>query len=65
MQAWTFADTARQLHVSRQRVHQLVHRGRLATITIRGRRYITTDAIRAYQLLRRHGHRPIPTEATP
>lgn len=42
----TLAEAARELGVSRQRVAQLVQLGRLGTLTIRGRVYVTCYSVK-------------------
>jgi DNA-binding transcriptional regulator GbsR (MarR family) len=44
----TLTETARQIGISRQSVHQAVKERRLPSITIAGRIFIPIDAVRAY-----------------
>ena len=55
--AYTYAAAAQSLGISRQRVHQLVHSGRLSTMTLHGRRYVTDASIAAYSLERARGRK--------
>lgn len=41
----TYADAARRLGVTRSAVWNLVHAGRMATITVHGRRYVPLEAV--------------------
>lgn len=45
---WTFAAAAIELGVTRGRVSQLVKAGKLRTVTVHGRAYITPAAVRDY-----------------
>lgn len=51
----TYADAARRLGVTRQAVWQLVQRGRLGTVEVRGRCYVNAASVedRLEQTLRR------------
>lgn len=42
---WTYAAAARRLGVSRQRVGQLAHAGRLQRITMDGRDYVSAASV--------------------
>lgn len=45
----TYAAAARRLGVHRSRVSQLVREGRLATLTLDGRTYVSVPSLSAYQ----------------
>ena len=46
---WTFAAAAIELGVTRGRVSQLVKAGKLSTITVHGRAYISQTGLDAYR----------------
>lgn len=49
MSVLTYAAAARRLGVHRSRVSQLVRSGRLATLTLDGRMYVSVPSLSAYQ----------------
>lgn len=46
---WPQAEVGRRLGVHRTRVYQLIREGKLSTIEVRGKRYVTDASVRIYE----------------
>ena len=46
---WPQAEVGRRLGLHKSRIGQLIREGKLSTIEVRGRRYVTDSSVRLYE----------------